>query len=38
MLALYPDKQEKLYEHIMNVLPVDRSPVCFHVIYFTYTG
>ena len=38
MLALYPDKQEKLYEHIMNVLPVDRSPVRLHMICFTLTG
>ncbi|KIM80206.1 hypothetical protein PILCRDRAFT_790075, partial [Piloderma croceum F 1598] len=27
MLALYPDEQEKLYEHVKNVLPVDRPPV-----------
>jgi cytochrome P450 len=38
MLALYPAKQEKLYEHIKSVLPVGRSPVSIHLNCFIQVG
>jgi len=30
LLALYPDEQEKLYQHIISVLPDGRLPVRSH--------
>ncbi|PPQ65685.1 hypothetical protein CVT26_000317 [Gymnopilus dilepis] len=37
MLALYPEEQEKLYEHIRSVLPRDKIPSYEEMPLFTYS-
>lgn len=34
LLALYPDEQERLYQHILSILPDGRIPVCLKFIAY----
>lgn len=40
LLALYPDEQERLFEHIKSVIPNGSRPVCglFHLTFLDLTS